>query len=344
MSLRTVLLVRTALLITLVLFLGCHASLAAPGTECAAKQQAVDAARARIKADQKSILRLNAGITVEDLEKWVEESTKERREVVEDSLVSGLGMVAEVLSSSTKLAEDALKPMSIAGVNLPHGVGSLGTGQANQIIGRLQRFGSGSPQVQTLIENVRTLRSFQNKTDTLEFAAQVHKFASAFKASSGAAKEVADLSSGDTVKVWAVYLQLFSGLAGKGASVPVEVGKALFEAGEHLTEAFLISSIINNTLNPIQSQPLSDPRYEVQESQGTVKATPYQPTGKDVTEGQLAALKVLSQRLERDVELLHRDQDALTNCLQVPAVRYSRPFLAHGKHLLPFVGSTLLLS
>jgi hypothetical protein len=321
MSLRTVLLVRITLLITLVLFLGCRPSLAAPGANCAAKQQALDAARARVKADQQSVLRLKAGVTTEDLEKWVEEADKERREVLKDTLVSSIGLTADGLIASTEVAKNAVQPMNIAGVYLPHGVGSLGPGQANLIIGRIQRLGGDSAETQAVIDGIRGLVPFKDKTETLEFAAKVNDTATDFKKSFDLGTNVGDISNADGhVKTTAVGLQLLSGLAGKG-EISVDVGEALFAATEHLTDAYLISSIINNTLNPIQPQPLSDLRYEVQESQGTVKPSPYQSTGKDVTERQLDALKVLSRKLDQDVKLLNGAKARMGDCQDCPEQR-----------------------
>jgi hypothetical protein len=266
----------------IVLILSSPSLMAMPGDDCAAKQQALTSAKSRVKADQNSIRKLNAGATASDLEKWANAADEERREVLKDSIVNSMGIVADGLLTSTDAARSALKPMNISGVYLPHGVGSLGTGQANLIIGRLQGLGSTSSQVQTLIENVRVLSTFQNKTETLEFAAKVHDIASAYKESTDFATNLTDASSSDPVKVAAVGLQLISGLAGKGATISVDVGEALFTGVEHLTDAYLISSIVNNLSSP--------------------------------TENQLAGVKVLGRKLERDVKALQKAKAQLGNC------------------------------
>jgi hypothetical protein len=308
--------IRTAFQILIAVIFSCPPLIAAPGTDCVAKQQALTYAKSRVKADQNSIRKLNAGATASDLEKWANAADEERREVLKDSIVNSMGILAGGLENFTEPARDALKPTNIAGVYLPHGVGSLGTGQANLIIGRLQRLGSTSPQVQTLIDNVRVLSSFQNKTETLEFAAKVHDIASAYNESADFATNLTDATNSDPVKVAAVGLQLVSGLVGKGATISVDVGAALFTGVEHLTDAYLISSIINNLSNSVAlPQPLapSNPTYEVQESQGTVK--PSHPTGKqDITEAQLAGLKVLARKLDRDVKALQDAKAAMENC------------------------------
>ena len=281
-------LLRTAFQVLIVVILSCPSLMAAPGTDCVAKQQALTSAKSRIKADQNSIRQLNAGATASDLEKWANAADEERREVVKDSIVNSLGIVADGLMVSTDAAKDAVKPMNIVGIYLPHGVGSLGTGQANLIIGRLQRLGSTSPQVQTLIDNVRVLSSFQNKTETLEFAAKVHGIASAYKEGTDFGENLKGALSSDPVKVAAAGLQLVSGLAGKGATISVDVGEALFTGIEHLTDAYLISSIINNLSNPSGKQ--------------------------DITEAQLASLKALARKLEHDVKAFHDAEAQMGNC------------------------------
>jgi hypothetical protein len=280
--------IRTTFLILIVVIFSFSPLIAVPGTDCAAKQQALTSAKSRVKADQNSIRQLKAGATASDLEKWANAAEEERREVLKDSIVNSMGIIADGLMTSTDAAKDALKPMNISGVYLPHGVGSLGTGQANLIIGRLQRLGSASPQVQTLIDNVRVLSSFQNKTETLEFAAKVHDIASVYKESTDFATSLTDASSSDPVKVAAVGLQLVSGLAGKGATISVDVGEALFTGVEHLTDAYLISSIIDNLSNPTGKQ--------------------------DITEAELAGVKVLARKLERDVKALQDAKAQMGNC------------------------------
>jgi hypothetical protein len=296
-----------------------HPLLAQSATGCATKQHAVDAARARVKQDQKSIQALNLGITSEDIQEWVDDADKERREVLRDTLLNSVGLTADAAIASTNLAKDALQPMSIAGVPLAHGIGSLGTGQASQIIGRLQRLGGDSQQVQALTDSIRDLSSFQNKTETLEFAAKVNDTATQFKQIFGTGTGVSDISNADDwLTTTAVALQLLAPLAGK-ADIGVDVGEALFSATQHLADAYLLSSILNNTLNPEgPPQPLNDSRYEVQGSQGTVNPPQYPPAGKDITERRLTALKSLSRQLDQDVKTLDHAKAQMGNCHDCP--------------------------
>jgi len=291
-----------------------HSLLAQSATGCATKQHAVDAARARIKQDQKSIQALNLGITADDIQKWVDDADKERREVLKDTLLNSVGLTADAVIASTDLAKDALQPMSIAGVPLPHGIGSLGTGQANQIIGRLQRLGGDSDQAQVLIDSIRDLSSFRNKTQTLEFAAKVNDTAKQLKDVFDKAASASDIPEGiDTVKTTGLGLQVLAALAGKG-EISVDIGEALFSATEHLADAYLLSSMLNNTLNPEVILPLSVPRYEVQDSQGTANPPQYPPAGKDITERRLTALKSLSRQLDQDVKALDSAKSRMGNC------------------------------
>src|ERR1035438_821124 len=123
--------IRTTFQILIVVIFSCPPLIAAPGTDCVAKQQALTAAKSRVKTDQNSIRKLNAGATAKELEEWANVAEEERRAVVKDSIVNSMGIVAGGLEGLTEPAKDALKPTNIAGVYLPHGVGSLGTGQAN---------------------------------------------------------------------------------------------------------------------------------------------------------------------------------------------------------------------
>jgi hypothetical protein len=93
---------------------------------------------------------------------------------------------------------ERVRRRATSGSQEQHSQRSLGTGQANLIIGRLQQLGGGSPQVEQIIEDVRALSKFQNKTETLQFAAQVHDIASAYKEGADLGTNMMDASSGDT--------------------------------------------------------------------------------------------------------------------------------------------------
>src|SRR5581483_818165 len=111
--------------------------------DCTAQLKSVDAAKARVVADQNAIRRLAPKVTADELSKWTDASETELRAAL-------IGRLADLTNtyfsgflnlSSEAVAANLTKPMEIAGQRLPNGIASLGTGQANAIIGSLQREG-----------------------------------------------------------------------------------------------------------------------------------------------------------------------------------------------------------
>jgi hypothetical protein len=126
--------------------------------DCSTQQATVAGLQSKIKADQDSIRKLNLGITASSLQEAVDAEEKG----VKDALkASALALLDGVLSAP----DGALGTKSIAGYQLKNGLGSIGPGQANTMIGMIETQGGVT---QALIPAIRTLSQIGNKTSTLE--------------------------------------------------------------------------------------------------------------------------------------------------------------------------------
>lgn len=216
------------------------ATFAVAVNDCASQEKGVQSIRSRIKADQAAIRRLLAGSQGAELEEWVDLAKDERMAVLKRTLTGIASTFADgIVSTTEQTATNALKPMDIAGYHLPKGIGSLGTGQANVIIGNLQRMGADSPE---LIQALRRLSSINSKAEKLVVASEIAKVASELK-------DVAEgMRSDENVEQVAAVFQVIADLAGKGDGA-VAFGNALFQGGEDLTQAYIMSLAIGSLSN-----------------------------------------------------------------------------------------------
>jgi hypothetical protein len=244
---------------------------------CDAQQKAIDSLRVRIKADQNAIRQLNPGLSATELSNWADATEAERQAILKKSIESGISTLADGLLSAP---ENALEPMDIAGYHLPNGIGSLGTGQANTIIGRLQRSGaSNTLYSKAVIGSLRELRRISGKTGSLEYLKVLSKVGSALK-------DTAEMGASDeTVGSAAAFFQLVADLAGKG-DFAVQLGSALFQGAKNEFDAYFISSAVSSL--------------------------------KSASESQLNALKALGANLQRDVQALQNAKAKLDTCINRP--------------------------
>ena len=135
----------------------------ADNQDCATAQMTVDHLRSRVEADQDRIQRLDSGVTADDLNSFANATGEERHHILIQSLEVGISTLAQGILSAP---ENALKPMDIAGYDLPKGIGSLRTEQAGEIISRLRSQGVNSPVIFKALQN---LSRVSGKTGTLEF-------------------------------------------------------------------------------------------------------------------------------------------------------------------------------
>lgn len=240
--------------------------------DCSDQLKAIDALRVKIQTDQNAIRRLNAGLAADELNNWADASEEERRKILKNTLTTGISTLADGLLSAP---ENALKPMDIAGYHLPNGIGSLGTGQANAIIGRLQSQGVANTRYgEALVSAVRKLSQTSNKIGSVEYVKALSTVASGLK-------DAAEMGASDeTVDSAAAFFQLVADLAGKG-SFAVQLSTALFQGGKNLLDAYLISTAVG---------PLAQ-----------------------AAESQLNALKILSANLQKDVQSL-QSLKSITSC------------------------------
>lgn len=245
--------------------------------DCSDRERTVKRLRASIKADQDSIQRLNPMLTADELKSWADATEWERQDILKTSLGSAISTLVDGLADKVISApENALKPMDIAGYHLPNGIGSLGTGQANAIIGILRRKGLNQTiKGKIIVSSIRELSSVSKKKGTLQFINQLAKTAKVLKGAS----EVQN--SDDSVETMGALLQLVADLAGRG-DFTVGLGTALFQGAKNEFEAYYISSAIGGLT--------------------------------DTSESQLDAVKSLDAKIQRDVQLLKLAQAHLEVC------------------------------
>jgi len=204
--------------------------------DCGAQQQQVSNARLQIKKDQNSLARLNLSITAGELEQWSSAAEEERQHILIETLKSGVSTFAdEILTESNLAARRALRPMSIAGYDLPRGLASLGTGQTAAIIKRLQQMGADSP---ALIASLRYASEISGKAAKLESAGDFSRLAQQLK------DAAMGIQSEDSAETAAALFQIAAGLAGKG-EFAVAIGNALFEGSKNQFDAYIMSSAVD---------------------------------------------------------------------------------------------------
>ncbi len=226
-----------------VLLLGFPLSIPVWADDCASERQSVTSVRSVAKADLDSIRRLKVGLTVEDLNDWAETTDDKRSAILKRSLLMAGAHLMTFVSDGA--AEAATKPMAIAGYPLPNGLASLGTGQANTIIGTLQRSGAAeSVSGKALVTAIRMLSQAREKKKLIEILPDISALLTAgFEAQ---ASESFSETAG-------IAFQLAADLAGQG-QVAIAIGRALFHGGSDLWEAYIISLSVTAMSSSNESQ------------------------------------------------------------------------------------------
>lgn len=227
-------------------------------------------ARMNLKNDQDALRKLRPGSSSIDLEQWATDSEEKRSKVLRDAFKNAASALLDGLLDAPK---SVLEPMNIAGYDLPNGLASIGTGQANAIIGRLRSQGitEATPQGRLFMNAIRRVGSISGKRGTLEHA---DDWAHVFKDLKAAAElEDADDPS-DSI---AAVFQLAAAAAGV-SGFSLSVGNALFSGSKNLLDAYVIASAV-------------------------------QPLDKSST-AQLQAVQSLSKKLERDVAVVRKLKEA----------------------------------
>lgn len=190
--------------------------------DCSSQQNQVASLNATLRRDQDSMKQLGLNINADmfdDASKIAEEGRKQAM------LAASLSLVTGFLNSS----EASLGTKSIAGYQLKNGLGSLGTGQTNAIIGTIRAKGGAKL---ALIPALRTLSGMSDKTATLEYLSVLSRVASNLKAT---IELGADENS--TAEAEALF-GIASAIAGK-ADLAVAVGNSIFEDAKN--EYFIYS-------------------------------------------------------------------------------------------------------
>jgi hypothetical protein len=250
----------------------------AAADDCASLQAAVDALRARIKTDQTSILqnKIATKLTADELDRWTQATAEEQRKIFIKRLADiGGTLLGEMIAlSSEQLKANLLKPTVIAGYPLPNGVGSLGTGQANAIIGALQSRGvnSNSPIGAVLIRCIRQVSFIQNKTQAINILSDLPSVL----------KSTADVTNSDSAATAAAAaFQLLADCAGR-YQLAVAIGNAIFAGGRDIVDGLILSFGIDSLAT--------------------------------ASELQLNALKVLTANLQQHVQALQSAKARLGGC------------------------------
>jgi len=232
----------------------------------------IDVLRAKVTGDQQSIRRLGVGITVQDLNDATKTAEEGRKEAI---LAAALSLVDGFLTAP----EAALGTKSIAGYRLRNGLGSLGTGQANALIGKLE----GGVKA-NLIPAIRKLSQLGDKTSTLEYLDALSRVASTLKATVEleTARTSPDTAS---LKQAEALFGLAAAIAGKG-ELAVSLASAVINSAYNQTQIYLMAKSINQLTN--------------------------------TNESQLKALNLLSANLQQDTQNLQHAEKELHECTTQP--------------------------
>jgi len=235
----------------------CPLEASARTAPCPAQQQAMELLRSRIKSDQDAIKGLSIGITQRELDDAADVAESGRKEAI-------LAAALSLLEGFLHTPEATLETKTIAGYKLKNGLGSIGTGQANVMIGRIRAQGGVK---EALIPLLRKLSQISEKTSKLEY----------LKALSGAAsalKSTAELGAGEN------SLEEAEALFGLAAAIAAPPDLAVS----------LASAIVNSAKNQTQIYLMAKPIDQLTST----------------AESQLKDLKVLSAKLQSDVQTLQR--------------------------------------
>ncbi len=231
---------------------------ASAGTDpCPAQLQAMELLRSRIKSDQDAIKRLNIGITQRELDDAADIAESGRKAAM-------LAAALSLLDGFLNTPEAALETKTIAGYKLKNGLGSIGTGQANVLIGRIRAQGGVK---EALIPLLRELSQISEKTSKFEYLRALSRAASALKST-------ADLGAGENSLEEAEALFGLAAAIAAPADLAVSLASAIVNSAKNQTQIYLMAKSIDQLTNTAESQ--------------------------------LKALKVLSAKLQTDVQTLQR--------------------------------------
>lgn len=214
--------------------------------QCTRQKNAVADLQSQVQADEDRIRRVNPALQAGELESWAKASEKEKEKIVTDSLNEAKDNFAGyVLGHVTDVAKtSALSPMEIAGVNLPYGIGSLGTGQANTIIRNLNELGISIDT--PLISAIRRASETPNKKAAIEILARGVNTVGDY----GIYKHRQIVNPPDSpvasnVALVEVGFQIAGDLAGYEGPA-IAIASASFDRGQSLFDAWMISRAVNS--------------------------------------------------------------------------------------------------
>lgn len=208
------------------------------GTDpCPAQQQAMEFLRARIKSDQQAIKRLGFGITANDLQEATDVAEQGRKEAI-------LAAALSLLDGFLNTPEAALEKQTIAGYQLKNGLGSIGTGQANLMIGRIRAEGGVK---EALIPALRNLSHISQKTSKLEYLKELSDVASALKST-------AELGAGEnSLEEAEALFGLAAAIAARG-DLAVSLASAIVNSAKNQTQIYLMAKSIDRLTSTAESQ------------------------------------------------------------------------------------------
>lgn len=204
---------------------------------CPGRQQAIEILRSRIRADQERIKDLNIGITSSQLDDAVEMSEEGYKKAL---IATALALVDGILMAP----DAALGKQSVAEFRLKNGLGSIGTGPRNAIIGRIRAEGGVK---QALIPAIRKLGSISGKTSQLEYLRLLSQAASSLKS-------VAELGAADnSLEETEALFALAAAIAGRG-DVALSLATAVLNSAKNETQIYLMARDIRQLTNTAEAQ------------------------------------------------------------------------------------------
>jgi hypothetical protein len=126
---------------------------------CANKKLATQAAAANLRRDERAIQQLRVGLSAAELEGAAELSQEEKQKAI-------LSTISVLMDGILSIPDAATANQTIAGYQLKNGLASIGTGQAEALIGRIEEAGGAN---RALIPAIRKLRTYTGKSETLEY-------------------------------------------------------------------------------------------------------------------------------------------------------------------------------
>jgi hypothetical protein len=205
--------------------------------DCSTTGARLPNAEAKVKQDISSLRMLRAGITSQDLDDAVNQSEEGRKQAV-------LSTISALMDGALNATDASLGTKSIAGHHLKNGLGSIGTGQANTLIGLIRDEGGVK---QALIPLLRSLSQMNEKTASLEYLDLLSRAASGIKST-------AELgASENTLEETEALFGLAAAIAGRG-DIAVSVAQSVVNTTYTQTEVYLLSKSINQLTNLNEAQ------------------------------------------------------------------------------------------